>query len=153
MPADTEISLLGECEVPDGAAAWIEAPLTVLAERTGPLSCTVLLTTEDGIRALNREFRGRDAVTDVLSFPSRAPGDPPEPDGFAGDIAVCVAQAERQAVELGHPLERELAFLALHGALHLLGRDHEDPDEAERMYAEQRDIMREALRRLGTDAS
>lgn len=150
MTADMQI--LEDCELPQAARRWIEAALLSAADQLGPFSCTVLATTEEEIRRLNREFRGIDRVTDVLSFPSREDGDPEEADGFAGDIAVCVAQAERQAAELGQPPERELGFLALHGALHLHGYDHEAEGEAEEMYALQRQIMQAAERRLGTDA-
>ena len=146
-----QVELLCECAVPEGSSAWIAAPLSVLAERVGPFSCTVLLTTEAEIRALNHAYRGCDAVTDVLSFPSREAGQPPEEDLFAGDIAICVAQAGRQAQAIGHSLEREMAFLALHGALHLHGWDHERDAEAEEMYAVQREIMETACSRLESD--
>ncbi|MBD5559481.1 MAG: rRNA maturation RNase YbeY [Clostridia bacterium] len=144
-----QIELLTECDVPEGARAWIETAMKEAAERLGAFSCTVLLTTEDEIQRLNREFRGIDQVTDVLSFPSRDADGPPEPDGFAGDIAVCVTRAAEQAEALAQPLEQELAFLCVHGALHLNGWDHEQETEAEEMYAMQREIMRDVLARFG----
>jgi probable rRNA maturation factor len=83
----------------------------------------VLLTTDAHLRRLNREFRRKDRPTDVLSFPA------PEPvDGhrsIAGDLAVSVDTAARQAEELAHPLATELQILVLHGLLHLAGYDHE----------------------------
>jgi probable rRNA maturation factor len=78
-----------------------------------------LITNDAMLRRLNREFRGQDAPTDVLSFPSAAP------DGALGDIAVSAGRAARQAGEFGHSLETEISILMLHGLLHLLGYDHE----------------------------
>lgn len=82
---------------------------------------------EQEIRRLNRMHRGKDKVTDVLSFPS---GDLPI-FGELGDVIICYAQAERQA-EGDVPLE--LADLLVHGILHLLGYDHEAPADAEEMF-------------------
>lgn len=84
---------------------------------------SVLLTTDSGIRRLNRAFRHKDKATDVLSFPA------PETMGgaapTAGDLAISVETAARQADEAGHVLYRELEVLLLHGVLHLAGYDHE----------------------------
>ena len=81
------------------------------------------------MRALNRQFRGKDAVTDVLSFPS----DPSTTLGageraFMGDIVIAAGVAARQAKDAGHSVQTELKVLALHGLLHLLGYDHETDD-------------------------
>jgi probable rRNA maturation factor len=73
------------------------------------------------MRALNRQFRGKDAVTDVLSFPSDA-------RGFLGDIVIAGGVSKRQARDAGHSPQVELRVLALHGLLHLLGYDHEADD-------------------------
>ncbi len=81
---------------------------------------TVLLTTDGGIRRLNREFRGKDKATDVLSFPASEMA-----EDEAGDLAISVATARRQALEHGHALGTELKVLTLHGLLHLAGYDHE----------------------------
>jgi probable rRNA maturation factor len=80
---------------------------------------SVLLTGDAGIRRLNREFRGKDKATDVLSFPA------PPASGTAGDLAISVDTAARQAKEQGHALGAEVRILALHGLLHLAGFDHE----------------------------
>ena len=82
---------------------------------------TVLLTSEAGIRKLNRHFRGIDKATDVLSFPAAGP----VAFQVAGDLAISVATARRQAVEQGHALGTEIKVLMLHGLLHLAGYDHE----------------------------
>ena len=82
---------------------------------------TVLLTTDAAIRKLNRKFRGIDKATDVLSFPADAmPG-----FEIAGDLAISIPTAARQAGEQGHKLSVEVKVLMLHGLLHLAGYDHE----------------------------
>jgi probable rRNA maturation factor len=81
-----------------------------------PFSC--LLTSDSGIRRLNRKFRGKDEPTDVLSFPAARPD-------FLGDIAISTDRAAEQAREQGHSLDAEIRVLLLHGLLHLTGLDHE----------------------------
>ena len=85
---------------------------------------TVLLTTDAAIRRLNRQFRGKNKATDVLSFPANAPG----PMKIAGDLAISVNIAQRQAEERGHSVAIEIKVLMLHGLLHLAGYDHEADD-------------------------
>lgn len=85
---------------------------------------SVLLTTDARIRRLNREFRHKDQATDVLSFPAPPPRNG-QPAGLAGDLAISVPTAARQAKDAGHPLSTELEVLLLHGLLHLAGYDHE----------------------------
>jgi probable rRNA maturation factor len=85
---------------------------------------SVLLTTDGGIRGLNRRFRKKNKATDVLSFPVEAGF------GMAGDLAISVETAARQAAEQGHKLSVELRVLMLHGLLHLAGLDHETDDGA-----------------------
>ncbi len=84
---------------------------------------SVLVTSDEEIRRLNRIYRGKNKATDVLSFPAAEPlnGHP----GMAGDLAISAETAARQAEELGHPLATELQILVLHGLLHLAGYDHE----------------------------
>ncbi len=118
------------------------------------LSCevNVLVTGDDGIHRVNLDMRGVDAPTDVLSFPmfELAPGDKPgEEDADPatglvplGDMCISLERARAQAEEYGHSVERELAYLAVHSALHLLGYDHldEGPMKA-RMRAREEAIM------------
>ncbi|HET6170856.1 MAG TPA: rRNA maturation RNase YbeY [Terracidiphilus sp.] len=85
---------------------------------------TVLLTTDAAIRRLNRRFRGKNKATDVLSFPAEGIG----AEEIAGDLAISVSTALRQAVEQGHALSMEIKVLMLHGLLHLAGFDHETDD-------------------------
>jgi probable rRNA maturation factor len=82
---------------------------------------TVLLTTDAAIRRLNRQFRGKDKATDVLSFPAEGIGT----EEIAGDLAISIPTARKQAAEQGHPLATETKVLILHGLLHLAGYDHE----------------------------
>ena len=81
----------------------------------------IALVSDRRMRALNRQFRGKDAVTDVLSFPS-------DERGFLGDVVIAEGAAKRQAKEHGHTMKVEIQTLALHGLLHLLGYDHETDD-------------------------
>ncbi len=96
----------------------------------------------EAIRLLNRRFRGKDSVTDVLSFPS---GEDVEENGvFLGDIAICFDRAVEQAEEFGHNLNREICFLAVHSYLHLLGYDHENEADERRMRERQSEILKSA---------
>ena len=117
----------------------------------GPeVEISVLLVDNETIRSLNRDYRNKDAATDVLSFPMEEAMDgEPEPaviggptDRLLGDLVISVEMAVAQAAEYGHSLERELAFLSVHGLLHLLGYDHESGVEAEAaMQAEEKRIL------------
>lgn len=86
---------------------------------------SVLLTGDEEIRALNRRYRRKDKATDVLSFPAAGTA-----EGVAGDLAISLETAQRQAQERGQPLEMEIKVLLLHGLLHLAGYDHEADDGA-----------------------
>lgn len=134
---------------------------------------TLTLTDDDGIRAINKQFRGLDKATDVLSFSmievigdeppvlyndeyevigeegeGQAEDDEDDYDPFAdllGDIVISVPRAEEQAAEYGHSVERELGFLFVHGFLHLLGYDHEGSEEGEKvMFAKQEEVLAKA---------
>ncbi len=112
---------------------------------------SVTYTDNEGIRALNRQYRNIDAPTDVLSFPLMdfsGESDEPvadEPVVSLGDIVISLERAREQAEEYGHSFEREVAFLTVHSMLHLLGYDHETGEEDELdMRARQRAVM-EAL--------
>ncbi len=120
--------------VPDGGLArWLRG--TAPARARGDVA--VALVTDAHMRTLNRTYRRIDAPTDVLSFPSDAPG-------TLGDVLIARGVAERQAKEHGHALQTELRILALHGLLHLLGYDHDGKDDRGRMRRTE-----ERLRRKG----
>jgi len=99
------------------------------------------------IAGLNKQYRGVDAPTDVLSFAMLEglpmPGDEEEP--MLGDVVISLETAQRQAQDFGHSLEREIAYLTVHGVLHLLGYDHQTPPDKEAMRA----IEEKALKSVG----
>lgn len=100
-----------------GLVPW----LTKIAPAAARGDVCVAVVSDRRMRALNRQFRGKDAVTDVLSFPAQT-------RGFLGDIVIASGAARRQAKAAGHDLQTEIRILALHGLLHLLGYDHESDD-------------------------
>ncbi len=108
-----------------------------------PTAVTVLLTDDEQLRHLNKEFRGIDEPTDVLSFAAEElmEGTPDEEAPYLGDIAIAVPIAEKQAKEGGHSLKAELQLLAVHGTLHLLGYDHEEPEDKKKMWWVQSSIL------------
>ncbi len=97
---------------------------------------TVLLADDAAVRDLNARFRGRDAATNVLSFPA-----PPSAAPHRGDVALAYGVCAREAVEQGKPLAYHLQHLVVHGVLHLLGSDHQHDAEAEEMEAAERAIL------------
>lgn len=117
----------------------------------------VTLTDEEGIRELNREQRGIDRVTDVLSFPMleyETPSDfsfireednllfhPESGELILGDIVLCLPRAESQAEEYGHSLRREMAFLTAHSMMHLFGHDHMEEEERLLMEEKQEQVL------------
>ena len=95
------------------------------------------------IQELNRDYRYKDEVTDVLSFPLSNPLEWKDSDipTALGDIIICTDVAAEQADEYGHSLERELGFLVVHGLLHLAGYDHLNQEDEDKMRQAQRDIL------------
>jgi probable rRNA maturation factor len=130
-------------QIPSSAHALIRRAVETAqsAEDTRGDVC-VLITDAEEMQTLNATYRGIDRVTDVLTFPAWE-GDALlcPPDGYLGDIAICYERAVEQAEEYGHSLERELAFLAVHGALHLLEYDHMEPADEQRMMQKQEEIL------------
>jgi probable rRNA maturation factor len=108
--------------------AELRAFFQELAVAVGAASATCLITTDAELRRLNRQFRGKDYATDVLSFPM---------ENGAGELAISFDRAAEQAAEMGHSVDDELRILMLHGALHLKGMDHES-DSGEMAKAEAR---------------
>ncbi|MEO2004826.1 MAG: rRNA maturation RNase YbeY [Candidatus Poribacteria bacterium] len=101
----------------------------------------ILVTDDNGIRNLNRDYRGIDAATDVLAFAMRDGVDADLHPEMLGDVAISIETATRQAGERGHAVEDEVGLLSVHAALHLLGYDHEDEDEGDLMEARQTVIL------------
>lgn len=107
----------------------------------GRCELSVLLTDDEGIHALNREFRNVDRPTDVLSFPM-GEEDPATGRLLLGDMVLNVDRAKAQGEELGHGAGHELSYLTVHSVLHLLGYDHVDEGEMKRaMRAREKKIM------------
>ena len=105
---------------------------------------SVLLTDSQEVRALNKEFRGKDKTTDVLSFPM----DEINPENgyvILGDIVINAEMARQQADEYGHSQEREIAFLSIHSMLHLLGYEHENDKEGEKIMREKQKKILDSL--------
>ena len=131
-----------EVPIPDGLEDRLNAAILAALDTEGvAVSCEIdlLITDDAGIRQINLEQRGIDRATDVLSFPmfELTPGEHPDaadadPEtGLVplGDVVISLERAEAQAVEYGHPLAREVSYLAVHSVLHLLGYDHMDEGE------------------------
>lgn len=132
-----------------GLGVWLQKAAPAAAR--GDVSIAVV--SDRRMRALNRQFRGKDTATDVLSFPARtpgsispgAPGAKLNPASFLGDIVIASGVATRQAREAGHSVGTELKVLALHGLLHLMGYDH-DTDGGKMARAEARLRKKAGLR-------
>ena len=147
-----EVKGLGHNE----SAALIKKAVSMALDAEGiPVPCiiSVMLTDNEGIHAVNQEFRGVDRATDVLSFPLNElePGnfDPelcetdPETGGvMLGDMMISVPRCETQGEEFGHGYKREIMYLTVHSVLHLLGYDHLDEGEMKaQMRAREKAIM------------
>ena len=126
----------------------LEGALKYLGQPSNQLEMSLSIVSPDEIQSLNKSFRGVDAVTDVLSFPTienserklldvtQFSVDAINPDTKKlnlGDVIICRERAIEQAEEYGHSVKREMSFLALHGLLHLLGYDHVDAADEEQM--------------------
>ena len=113
----------------------LEAARAALSGERGD-TVTILFTDDETVRELNQRFRGKDAPTNVLSFPA-----PENPEGFIGDVALAYGVCEREASEQGKALGDHLQHLVAHGVLHLVGYDHQTDAEAEAMEALEREIL------------
>jgi len=108
---------------------------------------SVTFVTNDTIQDINREYRGKDQPTDVISFALEELGEGEMAVTFEGmprvlgDIIISTDRAKEQAEEYNHSFERELGFLAVHGFLHLLGYDHMEPEEEKVMFTKQDEIL------------
>ncbi|KPK94725.1 MAG: hypothetical protein AMJ88_03170 [Anaerolineae bacterium SM23_ 63] len=109
-------------------------------EGVPPGELTIVLTDEDTIHKLNKQYRGHNSSTDVLSFADGSL-DPDSKGVYYGDVIIAVPIAKTQAKIAGHTLEAELALLTVHGILHLLGYDHTNPDERDHMWAVKQTIL------------
>jgi probable rRNA maturation factor len=108
---------------------------------------TLVITDDQSIQALNRDYLDKDAPTDVLAF-SAQEGEPafvvaPEAGGYLGDVIISYERAVPQAQEANHSVEQEIDLLVVHGLLHLLGYDHAEEQDEASMWARQEAILRE----------
>ncbi len=121
------------------------ASLCVEEEGLDPEMVEISLTLVDAeeIQMLNRDYRGVDKVTDVLSFPQFDDFDEIYEDEeiLLGDVVICRQQAEAQAEEFGHSAEREMVYLFVHSVCHLLGYDHMEDEEKAEMRAKEESVM------------
>jgi probable rRNA maturation factor len=150
-----------QSDQPVDTRRWIGLAEAVLKDEgvRGETEVSLLFVDETTISDLNNRFLGKEGPTDVLAFPIDAdpvaggrspdsggtgPGFTPSPDDaptLLGDVVICPAVAHRNAPEHAGSYEDELALLVVHGLLHLMGMDHEDPDEAEVMEAKEREYL------------
>jgi probable rRNA maturation factor len=134
---DIEIEEDGWLAAVPNAAALVDAAATAaLAAADQAGNVAVLLTDDEAVQDLNAEFRGKDAPTNVLSFPAA-----PNPEHLLGDIALALGVMVREAAEQGKPLAHHLQHLVIHGVLHLIGYDHETDGDAERMESLERAVL------------
>lgn len=147
-------------EIPDAWISKLEQLLQLAGESEGIADGEVSLTftSDEEIHELNREYRGIDRPTDVLSFAMQEDGvdeldiifeveheeDADPISGMLGDIIISVDTALAQSEEYGHSLEREIGFLFVHGFLHLIGYDHQDDETEAEMTAKQEAILQKA---------
>jgi probable rRNA maturation factor len=149
----TEVLITADCwQAEPDAEAVIERAIAAAAEfvtvDVGDSELAIMLTDDDGIRTLNRNWRGIDKPTNVLSFPALQPRGPRQANDaprMLGDIAIAYETTRREADEEQKPFTHHLSHLAVHGFLHLIGHDHEQDQEAETMES----LEREILARLG----
>ena len=116
-----------------------------------PYEMSLVFTDSETVQKLNRDYRGVDALTDVLAFymlteKETSPSFVLPPDGVTrlGEVIISYPQAVEQAKEQGHSVEKELALLIIHGILHLLGYDHEKPEEEAKMRAKEKELLARA---------
>jgi probable rRNA maturation factor len=117
-----------------------------------PYEVSLVFTDSEAVRQLNRDYRGVDEPTDVLAFymlPQKGADSsfalPPDGITRLGEVIISYPQAVAQAKEQGHSPERELALLVIHGILHLLGYDHEEPEEESKMRERERELLEKCL--------
>ena len=155
--------LIVQCEDENFDASLLEQFGAQDVDTDATLCMELVFTDEEGIRSLNASTRGKDAVTDVLSFPNLEnifckpirkadfPFDTDEEGNlFLGSVVICRQRAAQQAEEYGHSLEREVYYLAVHGLCHLLGYDHEEESDKALMREREERIL--SAMNLGRDA-
>ena len=146
-----EINILVDEGVEAGVEpSWLEdvAQRVLAAEKAdAKAELGIVVTGQEMVQQLNRNYRGKDEPTDVLAFSTREEADGPSfifaPDGLLhlGEVIISYPQALIQAEEHGHTLKKELSILLIHGLLHLLGYDHEAKEPERRMQAREKELL------------
>ncbi len=126
----------------DNPCHWLSKANVREIESRGQFS--LVLVSDRKIRVLNKLWRGFDKATDVLSFPIDEEPPADEIPYELGEVIISIDTAKAQASELGHGIEREMAFLMVHGMLHVLGFDHDSKEDEKEMFARQRRILHSA---------
>lgn len=128
---------------------YMACELACIQEEIPPerVEVSVTFASEEEIKDLNRNYRGIDKPTDVLSFPQFEPDEEIPEDGpvFLGDVVICPERCRKQACEYGHSNAREFTYLFIHSILHLLGYDHMDEDERKEMRLREEEIVKIVL--------
>jgi len=148
----TSIDIQNDDQYPISDEALIRAVMTVLQlHKVNPATeVAVVITDDEEVRSLNMQFRGVDSPTDILSFPADEPpiAIPDEPP-YLGDLIIAYPYAKAQAERVGQDVIQNLSLLVVHGTLHLLGYDHDTPENKAEMWEKQA----EALHLFGIPAS
>jgi probable rRNA maturation factor len=139
-----EIEIQNEAGYAVDEARLVQAATTVLEQHgSSAAAMTVVITDNDEVQALNRQYRGVDTPTDVLSFPAEAPPVTlPDEPAYLGDLVIAYPYASTQAQREGHGLSDSLVLLVAHGTLHLLGYDHGDGESRAAMWQAQEQALR-----------
>jgi probable rRNA maturation factor len=156
MPPEEEIEIFVEeefREVVDGA--WVKKIVRQVVKAEGvpsPYEVSLVFTDSETVQRLNRDYRGVDEPTDVLAFSmfSQKEADssfilPPDGVTRLGEVIISYPQAVEQAKKQGHATEKELALLVIHGILHLLSYDHEEPEEEVEMRIKEKELLEKCL--------
>lgn len=119
------------------------AERVLAAESVDESELGILVTDDEQVRELNRKYAGEDEATDVLSFSLLEGEEFVSPDGVTrlGEVIISYPTAERQASEAGHSVADEVSHLLVHGILHLLGYDHAEPDDEQKMRAREDELL------------
>ncbi|NOH31437.1 rRNA maturation RNase YbeY [Vibrio mediterranei] len=135
---DLQIAVESEQGLPsaDEFQSWLDKTIIPFQQDA---ELTIRIVDEEESQQLNRDYRGKDKPTNVLSFPFEAP--PGVEMDLLGDMIICRQVVEKEAIEQSKPLIAHWAHMVVHGSLHLLGYDHIEDDEAEEMEALETEIM------------
>ena len=154
MSEEIEISVEEKFQgrVDQGWVRRIAQTVLKAEEVAHPYEVSMVFTDSETVQQLNRDYRGMDEPTDVLAFYMLPQGEgndsfalPPDEVTRLGEVIISYPQAIEQAREQGHSPERELALLIVHGILHLLGYDHEKPEEEDEMRKREKELLEKCL--------